>query len=212
MTAVELLDEGCTVLISVGCGGPIVRQKYPPAVQAAYAAGHPVCLVMIDPCLFCREHTTSSSATYVEKSGDRYTLLFEEIALVEEDLPLFQAAFGTLRARHCKVLLKDHRGAAFGGITYPLENILPSDHPELHLTTATLERDSIVDDIFAVTLGDRVQVEEEMLNVVSTVGEAINATELLLRTKPATSIERRIVSLDGGSARAKRMRFYPHTF
>jgi hypothetical protein len=231
LDALPCADDMSVLFISVGCGGPIMRQKYPPPIQALHASGRTCCLVLIDPHLFAdgrgafQGTVLSDSLAYA--SGPNYRIVYAQIALRKQDLDPFRDAVHAFREQGCDVHLRDHRGghgAAFGGIDYPLTRHLRADVPE-YSDAGAIVRDAIVDDILAATVGNPSSVCDDLLNAKRCVGSSINAVtteeqEAHLRLKfpftvgrngkepfRATAVDHQIVQLDGGVYASKLKRF-----
>jgi len=212
LDALPCADDMSVLFISVGCGGPIMRQKYPPPIQALHASGRTCCLVLIDPHLFAdgrgafQGTVLSDSLAYA--SGPNYRIVYAQIALRKQDLDPFRDAVHAFREQGCDVHLRDHRGghgAAFGGIDYPLTRHLRADVPK-YSDAGAIVRDAIVDDILAATVGNPSSVcddkLDDLLNATGSVGSSINA----LRFR-ATALDHQIVQLDGGVWISKQKRF-----
>ena len=108
---------------------------------------------------------------------------------------------------------------------------MPIDFPKLSVYAGTLKRDSIIEDILAITLGDAADIDEDVLNFVGSVGDAISVvcsslfsswTRMSMgdvgldkdvhvhQSIPATKLDCQIVALDGGIDIAKAKRFDRH--
>jgi len=228
LDALPCAEDMSVLFISVGCGGPIMRQKYPPPIQALHASGRTCCLVLIDPHLFAdgrgafQGTVLSDSLAYA--SGPNYRIVYAQIALRKQDLDPFRDAVHAFREQGCDVHLRDHRGGhgcAFGGIDYPLIHHLRADVPE-YSDAGAIVRDAIVDDILAATVGNPSSVCDDLLNATGSVGSSIIAVAQEQREaatiggyRPwgrkepsrATAVDHQIVQLDGGVITSRMKRF-----
>lgn len=108
------IPEKDAMLVSIGCGGSVMRQKYPPVMQAAFKDGKSCFLLLIDPQLLL----TSSRSAVV--SGNNFTIVFQQRSLTKLDVPALQRIIRVFREQGGEVHVRDHRGAAYRGVHYPI--------------------------------------------------------------------------------------------
>jgi hypothetical protein len=102
------------LLVSIGCGGSVMRQKYPPIMQAAFKGGKSCFLLLIDP------HLLLTSSRLAVVSGNNFTIMFQQRTLTKLDVPPLQRIIRAFREQGGEVHVRDHRGASFRGALYPI--------------------------------------------------------------------------------------------
>lgn len=104
--------------ISIGCGGPVMKSKYPPLVQHVHENGGEIVLILIDPQLTFSPLLSEPRLV----QGPRFRAFLCDIGLrsTQEDVGEFCDVLEVLQDQNFHIWLEDWRGSAYGGLPYPL--------------------------------------------------------------------------------------------
>ncbi len=190
--------------ICIGCGGPVMKQKYPHHIQTSVTEGKYVSMIFIDPFLTF----DNESAIHSDK---RHTIAYVNEFMDERDYEALIPVLQQLHDRHFTIHLADHRGTKYGPIDYPLAFI------SLHLRAKTqiddsgisLISDPILADILKTTVNKTYEeIPREILNMSHQISSCYLGPDtplICLNLTPETAKE--AVDLDGGQRKSyyKRM-------